>query len=693
MAQRVTSVADVASNNHGVFVGQNVALTEDRRLGDAAITITSTESYVTCGTAHAFAGSVPYTMQGNAFVNSGQADNFPTLMSRQFTDASSIQGWALQYQVAEENFTFVRWRDGLSTGLSTASGSHLMDRWHQVTGVYNGSEMALYVDGTLAAGPTTITSLALAAGSAELRFGRNVGNASPFQGRLDDARIWDVALTAEDIAANWDREIIGNEPGLVGYWPMDKPKATYIMSSDIVSAGTIPMEDVLFATIDRSLGDAFDPLTVGVADFTLDNEVGSYSPEANMATMLNKTVEFAAQTDVGSLYPLFKGTVRSYATNPEIGRRNLLVRCVDSVDRLKEKIGLPFHLDVIASSLFTEVFSAAGFATTEWDLSPVITDEYPFAWLDDISGGEAINRINEAGAHHIWAGGDGVIYIKGRQHHAATVSVASYSNKYLQLQYALSADGVINDSRIVVDARRAATDVATVAWTELVASIPAGQSFDFFLEYLDPDTRERPTPVNSVITPVASSDYLLTDTETGSGTIVTSQFGLEFNGFAQHAEVTLTNSGSTVGYINKFQVRGIPIQRQPEYTQRTIVASSQTQFGIKIHEVQTNLIGNPLFAQNYAQWIAARWHDPIPDVSFAIKNEYPDVLERNAHDIISLVEDHLPLDGQFRIHDIRHEINAEAGLEHTVVCDVRRTPAVQFMVLDVGQLDVARLGF
>ena len=39
-----------------------------------------------------------------------------------------------------------------------------------------------------------------------------------FKGSLDEVRIWNVARTADQIAANMRKELSGNEAGLVGYW-------------------------------------------------------------------------------------------------------------------------------------------------------------------------------------------------------------------------------------------------------------------------------------------------------------------------------------------------------------------------------------------------------------------------------------------------------------------------------------------
>jgi len=42
-----------------------------------------------------------------------------------------------------------------------------------------------------------------------------------FNGKIDDVRVWSDIRTAEEIAANYNTELVGNEANLVGYWQFD----------------------------------------------------------------------------------------------------------------------------------------------------------------------------------------------------------------------------------------------------------------------------------------------------------------------------------------------------------------------------------------------------------------------------------------------------------------------------------------
>ena len=42
-----------------------------------------------------------------------------------------------------------------------------------------------------------------------------------FQGKIDEVRMWSVARTQDEIQANMNKTLVGNETGLVAYYPMD----------------------------------------------------------------------------------------------------------------------------------------------------------------------------------------------------------------------------------------------------------------------------------------------------------------------------------------------------------------------------------------------------------------------------------------------------------------------------------------
>lgn len=48
--------------------------------------------------------------------------------------------------------------------------------------------------------------------------GSRAGTFDFLDGKVDELRVWTIARTSEEIAANYNKELSGTEPGLVGYW-------------------------------------------------------------------------------------------------------------------------------------------------------------------------------------------------------------------------------------------------------------------------------------------------------------------------------------------------------------------------------------------------------------------------------------------------------------------------------------------
>jgi hypothetical protein len=69
-----------------------------------------------------------------------------------------------------------------------------------------------------------------------LTIGCNPSNMNCFNGMFDEFRIWNVARSASQIQGSYNKPLVGNETGLVGYWKFDEaPGAT--TAADAVTAG------------------------------------------------------------------------------------------------------------------------------------------------------------------------------------------------------------------------------------------------------------------------------------------------------------------------------------------------------------------------------------------------------------------------------------------------------------------------
>ncbi|PJK29735.1 hypothetical protein CVT23_11900, partial [Minwuia thermotolerans] len=91
------------------------------------------------------------------------------------------------------------------------------DQFVHVAGTFDGAVTRLYVDGVEVA---AIGASPAFSGQSGAGIGFNAGD-NPFNGLIDEVRIWSVVRTEAQIAAAKDRRLNGDEAGLEGYWTFD----------------------------------------------------------------------------------------------------------------------------------------------------------------------------------------------------------------------------------------------------------------------------------------------------------------------------------------------------------------------------------------------------------------------------------------------------------------------------------------
>jgi hypothetical protein len=110
----------------------------------------------------------------------------------------------------------------------------MQDKWFHLAGTFDGTKTHAFVNGVeIGTGFTITGTLATPAnqpfylGSAKLR--------SYFTGSIDEVRVWNVARTQAEIARDMSFRLVGNEPGLVGYYRFDE--GTGAAAKDATSGG------------------------------------------------------------------------------------------------------------------------------------------------------------------------------------------------------------------------------------------------------------------------------------------------------------------------------------------------------------------------------------------------------------------------------------------------------------------------
>ncbi|MCI0696583.1 LamG domain-containing protein [candidate division KSB1 bacterium] len=101
-----------------------------------------------------------------------------------------------------------------------------LDAWNHVAATFDGTTYRIYVNGLL-----KYETAALAGRQPVNTPIKNIGRVENyFNGRLDEVRIWKRARTVQEIQADMNRRLSGNEADLVGYWHFEAGAKDYSRS-------------------------------------------------------------------------------------------------------------------------------------------------------------------------------------------------------------------------------------------------------------------------------------------------------------------------------------------------------------------------------------------------------------------------------------------------------------------------------
>lgn len=121
-----------------------------------------------------------------------------------------------------------------STSVAVTGGTLTANTWHHVVGTWNGATVRLYLDGVGIGTTGTITGTIPSDGGNLLIGARDVGTTGSYPGYIDNAKIWSKALSAAEIAYEYN----GGKP--IAHWRLDeKSGATAYDESDNNNDGAL----------------------------------------------------------------------------------------------------------------------------------------------------------------------------------------------------------------------------------------------------------------------------------------------------------------------------------------------------------------------------------------------------------------------------------------------------------------------
>lgn len=176
-----------------------------------------------------------------------------------------------------------------------------------------------------------------------------------------------------------------------------------------------------------------------------------------------------------------------------------------------------------------------------------------------------------------------------------------------------------NDITVVVTPVSLGASNETMYATPREIEIGPGKSVTFKARYRDPNSqaeniRLRP---GTQVTPVADTDYKMSSVSGDSGNDKNANLTISLSWYADYADCTLTNSGTSTGYVNTFNLRGkiIRIYDKRESTKKD-TSANLAKYGRRPLRFTLPYIQNANTAQDFADFLFNRYAAPATQTEY-----------------------------------------------------------------------------
>lgn len=166
--------------------------------------------------------------------------NIPNESTFDFTNAMTVEAW-IRVNAFTTPYQAIVTKGGASWRIQRYASTNLIEysiniggvnktvvgsrsvndgKWHHIAGTYNGSQLTLYIDGT-------VDGYISCSGNIDnnnynVYIGENAENTGRyFNGQIDEVRLWNYCQNASSIKNLMNKTLIGSEYGLKGYWSLD----------------------------------------------------------------------------------------------------------------------------------------------------------------------------------------------------------------------------------------------------------------------------------------------------------------------------------------------------------------------------------------------------------------------------------------------------------------------------------------
>ena len=217
---------DATTNlNHGAAIGGVTSVADSPFAGESSAAFDGTVQYLLIGDANPLRLAGAMTIE--AWIRT-DAVVPPLAVHRIYNKCGPPGARGSSAMIMTNNiFRFDIATSASAVSIYTNTAGVPTNEWIHVAAAYSPStSVILFTNGTISAAYTSgIPAAQYNSNGVSAVLGTMLSstNNNGYKGNLSDVRIWNVARTPEQIAANYTNRLTGTEEGLVGYWPLKDP--------------------------------------------------------------------------------------------------------------------------------------------------------------------------------------------------------------------------------------------------------------------------------------------------------------------------------------------------------------------------------------------------------------------------------------------------------------------------------------
>lgn len=233
--------------------------------------------------------------------NKANADSNAVIMSVADSVSNNGQFW-LQHNATNSNFQFTIQTDSLSKTTINSITNPIQGNWYYVAGVFDGTNVNIYVNGHLEGSAPVISGGNINAYNTTFKttMGAGLNGNNEFNGLIDEVSVWNRALDSTQFQYFMCKKLNNVNKGIYDYWNMDsvntdtifdlKGSVSGICSNVTITNGGAPIGDTTTYLTNSGSGSFVyvnnlngDSLIIDSLNF---NTTGIYVYEVNAAPLI-----------------------------------------------------------------------------------------------------------------------------------------------------------------------------------------------------------------------------------------------------------------------------------------------------------------------------------------------------------------------------------------------------------------------